>query len=335
MDKMLEALKQIGQLFIIGFPERKPSSAFLNFIQEENIGGVIFFRANCPTHQMIEKNIRLINDHCQIRMPFIAVDQEGGRVCRIHGAPAEFSAAEDYGSRLGIEAFEEDFGRAALCMEKLGVNLVLAPVCDIFLNEKNTCLKGRCFGQSAYEVIPFVEKAVEVCHKYGLLSCLKHFPGLGAAGIDPHEKTTTAEYDELVWEQREKLPFAAGIEKGADFVMTTHIELPAFDNQMVTASEKIITGYLRQRLAFDGPVITDDLTMTGAARLGSVGSRAVAAFNAGHDLLLFGQDLDAAMEAYEYFKDAAQRGEISPDRIKASLDRITGIKFKLGKSVLY
>ncbi|MEW6411113.1 MAG: glycoside hydrolase family 3 N-terminal domain-containing protein [Candidatus Zixiibacteriota bacterium] len=332
---MLEAFKKIGQLFIIGFPERKPSPAFLNFIQEENIGGVILFASNCPTHQMVEKNIRLISDHCRESMPFIAVDQEGGRVTRIHGAPAEFDSAEDYGSKLGIDTFEEDFSRSALCLEKLGINLVLAPVCDIFLNEKNKCLGGRCFGRSAHDVVPFVERAVDVCHKYGLLSCLKHFPGLGAAEIDPHEKTAVAPYDELVWEQRERLPFAAGIEKGADMVMTTHVELPALDNQIVTASDKIISTYLRERLAFDGPVITDDLTMKGAARLGSVGNRAVAAFNAGHDLLLFGQDIDAAMEAYEHFKNAVQRGEVPVERLKASLDRIAGIKFKLGKSVLY
>ena len=332
---MTGILKKIGQLFVVGFPERKPSSEFLNFLGEENIGGVILFKVNCPTHQVIDKNIQLIKEHCAQNIPFIAVDQEGGRVCRVCGAPAEFDAPGRYGSELGMERFEEDFARSALCLEKLGINLILAPVCDLNLNDRNDCLRDRCFGRKPDKVIPFVEKAVEVSQKYGLLSCLKHFPGLGAAEIDPHKQTSVVSYDELIWEQREKLPFVAGIERGADLVMTTHLRVPAVDSRITTGSKKIVTGYLRERMAFDGPIITDDLTMKGAETLGHVGERAVAAFKAGHDLLLFGQETEAAMEAYDYFRDAVLRREITEDRIGESLDRVGGIKFKLGKSAVF
>ena len=105
---MTNTLKRIGQLFVVGFPEQKPSKEFLNFLGEENIGGVIMFRVNCPTHQLIHKNIQLIKEHCTQSIPFIAVDQEGGRVCRVCGAPAEFDAPWKYGSELGLERFEED-----------------------------------------------------------------------------------------------------------------------------------------------------------------------------------------------------------------------------------
>ncbi len=332
---MSDILRQIGQLFIIGFPGCSPSSAFLNFLSEENIGGVILFKSNCPTHQAVQKNIQAIRSHGPRSFPFIAVDQEGGRVCRVAGAPAEFSAAAHYGERQDLNNFEEDLNRAALYLEKLGINLVLAPVCDIYLNDRNECLRDRCFGRKPETINPFVEKAVEVFKRSDLLSCLKHFPGLGAAEIDPHRQTSVVSYDELVWEQRERLPFAAGIERGADMVMTTHVRVPAVDTRIVTGSSKIIQHWLRDRLAFDGPVITDDLSMAGAECLGREGERAVAAFNAGHDLLLFGQDTDAAMEAYDFFKEAIIRGEISEERIINSLDRIAGIKFKLGKSVVF
>lgn len=332
---MTDLLKKIGQLFIIGFPNQRPSSAFLNFIGEENIGGVILFKSNCPTHQAIQKNIELIKNQSMSGPPFIAVDQEGGRVCRITGAPAEFAAAAEYGKANDLEHFEEDFGRSALCMEKLGVNLVLAPVCDLYLNDLNDCLRDRCFGRKSEQVSPFVEKAVDVLKKYGLLSCLKHFPGLGAAEIDPHEATSAVSYDELIWEQRERLPFAAGIERGADMIMTTHVRVPAMDKTIVTGSEEIVSRLLRKYLAFDGPIVTDDLTMKGAECLGRIGERTVAAFKAGHDLLLFGQDSDAAMEAYEYFRNAVARNEIPLERVVAALDRVTGIKFKLGRSAVF
>ena len=332
---MSKLLSRIGQLFVVGFPGRKPSSAFLNFVQEENIGGIILFRANCPTHQTIQKNVQLIRDAASLSTPFIAVDQEGGRVCRVTGAPAEYASATEYGSRLGVDRFAEEFGRGALCLEQLGINLILGPVADIFLDDRNDCLRDRCFGTNPQQVAPFVRKAVEISKRNGLLCCVKHFPGLGAAQADPHHETPVVDYDELIWDQREKLPFAAGVEQGADFVMTTHVRIPRIDDQITTGSQKTIELLLRGCLAFDGPVITDDLTMQGAACLGHIGERTVAAFNAGHDVLLFGQDIEASMEAFEYFKDAFLRGEISSSRINNALDRVAGIKFKLGNSVIF
>jgi len=328
-----DLINYIGQLFIIGFSGEEPSSAFLNFLAEENIGGVILFKENCPTHQKTKTNIELIRSVYLSSVPFVAVDQEGGRVCRIMGAPAEFPSATLYGTKYGLERFEEDYTRVAMYLESLGINVNLAPVCDIFLNPKNDCLKDRCFGETAQEVIPFVKAMVSISRKSLLLSCLKHFPGLGAAQNDPHHKTAVADYGPLTWEQREKLPFAAGVKEGADIIMTTHVRLLQFDKQIVTISSKIVSQYLRQRLGFDGAVTTDDMTMKGLTSEGNIGEMTVQAFKAGHDLLLFGQNMELAMEAYEYFKDAYLRGDIDAERIKTSLNRIAGIKFKLAKSV--
>ena len=74
--------------------------------------------------------------------------------------------------------------------------------------------------------------------------------------------------------------------------------------------------------------------MTGAAELGDIGERTVAAFHAGHDLLLFGQNLDATMQAFDYFREAVRHGEIEPERVRKSLERLAGIKIKLGRPVL-
>jgi beta-N-acetylhexosaminidase len=162
-----------------------------------------------------------------------------------------------------------------------------------------------------------------------LLSCLKHFPGLGAGDLDPHTATPSITYDEFVWRQREFVPFLAGIEAGTDMIMTTHVMLPELDPTIVTGSATVIDTLLRKGLEFDGPVITDDLTMAGAESLGSIGERTVAAFLAGHDILLFGRDYEQAMEAFDYFVDAVRRGNISPARLTASLERIAGLKCRL------
>lgn len=323
--------EKLGQLFIIGFPGEEPSAAFLNFLVEDNIGGVILFNDNCSTHETARRNISLIRSHFHDSVPFIAIDQEGGRVCRLKGAPTEFLAPADYGQRDALERFTEDYSRAAVSMVSMGINLNLAPVCDMTVNDENECLKGRCFGGTVEKIGPFVRASVEIAHRAGLLCCLKHFPGLGASKIDPHAGPATADYDYMLWHQRERLSFVAGVEAGADFIMTTHLQVDALDSVIATASEKIVGQLLRKDLNFDGPVITDDLTMKGAESLGHIGERAVAAFNAGHDILLFGQDFEAAMEAYEYFRDACQRGEVNRERLKVAVQSVSGMKSRLDR----
>lgn len=329
---MRQKLGKLGQLFIIGFHGEEPPAPFLQFAEEAQLGGIILFEDNCRTHLMARENIERIKGCYSSRTPFVAIDQEGGRVCRLRGVPAEFKAAATYAAEDNQEHFREDYARAMVLLDSLGINLNLAPVADISLNSLNSCLKDRCYGESAAQVARFVQSAVSVTNEQGMISCLKHFPGLGAAVIDPHKATSEADYEEFVWRQREKIPFMAGIEAGADLIMTTHLLLPRVDNRIITGSKRIISEWIRGVLDFDGPVITDDLCMAGAAALGHIGERTVAAFKAGHDLLLFGQDYEAAIEAYDYFVDAVSRGEVTEDELRTSMDRVAGIKFKLKQS---
>ena len=334
MKPISKLTRQVGQLFIIGFPGETPSAVFLNFVKEEGIGGVILFEENFPTHLQARENIDRIKALFGSAPPFIAVDQEGGRVCRLRGSPAEFSSAAEYGRMNDIERFREEYYRSAVYMESLGINLNLAPVADIRSEKENSCLDGRCFGETPEKVAEFVRASVEVSRSAGLLSCLKHFPGMGAAAVDPHKGTAEVDHDGMIWQQREKLPFEVGVKAGADLLMTTHLAMTDFDRQIATGSRKIVDELARSDLFFDGPIVTDDLLMEGASTLGNYGERAVAAFNAGHDLLLFGQDCEEAMQAYDYFVEACHRGEVDAKRLKVALDRVAGVKYKLGRSVV-
>ena len=124
-----------------------------------------------------------------------------------------------------------------------------------------------------------------------------------------------------------------GIEAGADMVMSTHMILSKIDRRLATASEIIIGQLLRDKLNFDGIIITDDLLMKGADTLGNYGERAMKAFKAGHDLLLFGKNYRATRKAIEYFKDEYRRGNLKDIRIRESLERISGIKSRLSLMV--
>lgn len=329
---MKDLIDKLGQLFIVGFKGDSPPAPFLSFVEEEKIGGVIFFEENCPNHTVTRQNVEKITSRMSVAHPFVAIDQEGGRVCRLRGAPAEYKSAEEYGHEDNLEHFVEDYRRAVVMLESLGFNLNFAPVADLSLNAQGNSLMGRCFGEQPETVAGFVAASVRVAATQRVLSCLKHFPGLGAAKKDPHSTLAEADYDRMVWQQREKLPFAAGVATGADMIMTTHLRVPKLDDRPATISKRIIDELIREELGFDGAVVTDDLTMKGADELGEIGERTVAAFNAGHDILLFAQDFDEYAHAYDYFVDAFKRGEISKERVNESLNRVAGMKFKLTRS---
>ncbi len=326
-------LHKIGQLFITGFDTSEPSDEFLEFYSSENVGGVILFENNCTPNHLAENSIKSVIEVSSEIIPLVGVDQEGGQVCRFRGAPAEYKSPSDYGKNKDLGLFKEQFSRAAHYIHSLGVNLLFGPVADIEL-ANNKCLKGRTFGKKAASVIPFIESSIKISRKVGLLSCLKHFPGLGAAQNDPHQKIAVADYDYQTFLNREAVTFKAGIETGADMVMSTHMILSSLDPRLVTESEIVIEQLLRDKLNFDGIVVTDDLLMHGADSLGGYGERAVKAFNAGHDILLFGKNYHATAEAIAYFKEEYRQGKIDETRLKASLERISGIKSKLTMPVL-
>jgi len=326
-------LDKIGQLFITGFDKPEPSDEFLEFYSSENVGGIILFENNCTPHHRAENSIKSIIEVSSGAVPLIGVDQEGGRVCRFRGAPAEYKSPSDYGKEKDLNLFKEQFSRAAYYVYALGVNLLFGPVADIEI-KNNAYLKGRTFGEKASSIIPFIESSIRISRKVGLLSCLKHFPGLGAAENDPHQEIAVADYDYQTFLNREAVTFKAGIETGADMVMSTHMKLTRIDPRIVTESEIVIGQLLRDKLHFDGIVITDDLMMHGADNLGGYGERAVKAFNAGHDILLFGKNYHATVEAIAYFKKEYRQGHIDKTRLRTSLERVSGIKSKLTMPVL-
>lgn len=325
-----ELKAQIGRLIITGWDTPVPSADFLRFLSKASIGGVILFEEQCRSADLIRTNLARIRESLNLN-PFVAVDQEGGRVCRIKGAPACYAAAAKYGNNNNLELFSQEFTRSMVYLESLGINLLLGPVADIFLNKKNSCLEDRCFGTDAGTVALFVAQAVYLAHDAGLLACLKHFPGLGAATVDPHMGIAEADYTRAQWLEREKIPFEDGLAKGADLVMTTHLRLPEISEETVTGSSLIINDLLRQELDYEGAVITDDLTMAGAKEMGNPGERALKAFLAGHDILLFGREWSAAEAAHTCLVNAFEDGVIEPERLILSLDRVTALRYKLGQ----
>ncbi|MFQ5606371.1 MAG: glycoside hydrolase family 3 N-terminal domain-containing protein [Candidatus Zixiibacteriota bacterium] len=324
---------RIGELFLTAYQGAWPSQEFMSFARRRRVGGVILFADNCPDHQRLSEALALIHKQ-QEAGALVAIDQEGGRVCRLKGAPAEYRAAGAYAKMAGggesakdeaLAAYAGEFSAAARYMAELGINLLLGPVCDLALWRGDTALEGRTFGASPHPAAEFVTETVRLCHQAGLTCCLKHAPGLGRVCVDPHR--TLGESPMTLEEFRtvDSVPFRAGISAGADSLMTSHFVAREFDDSPVTFSKTTVEILVREALSENLALLSDDLSMGALAEFGSPGKIACRALAAGHDLLLT-RDHRAAEAGISAIEAALESGAIPRQRILQALGNVERLK---------
>ena len=185
----------------------------------------------------------------------------------------------------------------------------------------------RSFGSDAAAAAEMVASAVQGLEDSGVSSCLKHFPGHGDTDADSHEETAQTDRTKEEMAAEEFLPFAAGIEAGADMVMVGHIcatELTGGEKIPASISEEVITGILRKELGYNGIVITDAMNMAAITEYYEADVAAIMALKAGADMVLMPEDF---VSAYEGVIKAVQDGTISEERINDSLARIYRVKY--------
>jgi beta-N-acetylhexosaminidase len=263
------------------------------------------------------------------RLPLlISADLEYGAAMRVIGAtgfPTIMSAGATGDAR---DAYT--IGRvAALEGRAVGIHVNFAPDADVNNNPLNPIINIRSFGEDPSAVARLVRAYVRGLQEHGMLATLKHFPGHGDTEIDSHIglPTIRAAYGRL--DTLELVPFRAGIEAGAEIVMSAHIAFPAFtgDDEPGTLSAAVMTGLLRDSLGFRGMVVTDALDMGAIVAKYGAGEATVRSFLAGSDLLLMPVNPDSAIAA---MTAAVQNGRITPARLDASVRRVLEVKRRLG-----
>ncbi len=290
------------------------------------VGGLVYFKQNILNKEQVTE--MLSNTISMSKYPiFLAVDEEGGTVSRVAesgidvpqvgdmatiGASGDVSQAKEAGKAIGSY------------LDEIGFNLDFAPVADTADTEEGV-LGDRVFGSDAQAVSEMVASTVEGIEETGVSSCLKHFPGIGDAEGDMHESRveTAKTLDEM--RNYEFLPFQAGINAGADFVMVSHIIASGVDEEALPSSlsKVIVTDILRNELSFQGVIITDALDMSAITEYYTSEEASVMAIEAGVDMLLMPDDFNAA---YEAVLAAVKDGTISEERIDESLERIFRLK---------
>lgn len=220
--------------------------------------------------------------------PLIGIDQEGGRVWRTRdfgASPPEAVTFSDHASFAQISTFGDLTGRL---LELLGVNFNFAPVLDLaHFPDRQNGLPGRCWGRDPQEVIDKAGLFNRWMRKNNVLGCGKHFPSNGLALKDPHHDLPVAE--DVTTEQllrEDILPYTA-LGPELDGIMACHLAFPAIDPDFpASLSKKILTGFLRNQLGYEGLILTDDLDMGAIANNYERGPDVTLAINAGSDLAL-------------------------------------------------
>src|SRR6267378_640305 len=263
------------------------------------------------------------------RLPLlISADLEYGAAMRVVGATG-FPAIMAAGA-TGDDRDAYTIGRvAALEGRAVGIHVNFAPDADVNNNPLNPIINTRSFGEDPRAVARLVRSYVRGLQDNGMLATLKHFPGHGDTDADSHLGLPIIRVGYGRLDTLELVPFRAGIDAGAEVVMSSHIAFPALTggDDAGTLSAAVLTGLLRDSLKFRGLVVTDALDMGAIVSKFGPGEATVRAFLAGSDLLLMPADPDSAINS---MVAAVASGRITAERLDASVRRVLEIKRRLG-----
>lgn len=335
--------EKVAQLFITT-PEAlaKQENTILHYspelekaLADTPIGGLIYFGRNLsdPTQisDLLSKTQHFSSSISKMPL-FQCIDEEGGRVSKVANHPA-FEAENkgtphNWGLINDSDLIKENGKYIGHYLSKLGFNVDFAPCADVLTNPDNTVI-----GDRAYSNDPIIVSNLAIAFAQGLLSekvipSLKHFPGHGNTDADSHYEYayTNKSLDELI--HCEITPFAKGIEENIPMIMSGHISLPnvTINNEPASMSKEIITDLLRNKLGYDGIVISDSLKMKAISDIYSSKEAAIKVIKAGSDIVLRPYDF---YEAYYGVVDAVKSGEITESRIEESLRRVMRVKSML------
>ncbi len=337
MDTTVENLslaERIGQVLCFGWQgdtveEARTVNAHARALVEEmQVGGVVLLGRNVDSENPQQIRHTLAELQRLSRLPlFIAMDQEGGSVNRLHTPFHEFPGNMALGATRNAHYAYRQAQAQARELLALGINWNFAPVMDVNNNPDNPIIGVRSYGADPQLVAQMGTAAIRGYQQTGLLACAKHFPGHGDTSVDSHLALPVIPGDRQRLESVELVPFRAAIAAGVGAIMTTHILFPALDAEHpATLSRHILTGLLREQLGYGGLVITDCLEMKAIADTVGTARGAVEALKAGADIVLIGHTLEVQREAVEAIREAVDSGNLPAERLNEAVSRVLAAK---------
>lgn len=319
-----------GQRFIAGFSGTEPPRAVRRLIRQGRLAGVILFEANLPSRASARRLIRqlqAIPRPRHLRDPLLVmVDQEGGLVKRVGGAPS--ASAEEMGRR-GAAFSRRQGRRTAENLRALGFNVDLAPVLDVGRRGGVIEETDRAFGDTAREVAQAGNAFAAGLRDGGVATTAKHFPGMGAAKENTDFSVQRLGLSRRALRRVDERPYLRYTEIRGDLVMMSSAIYPAFSRKPAVFTRELASEELRGRLGFRGVSITDALGATAVRAFGGPARASIAAARSGVDLLLFA-DWQSAARAHRALREALTADRIDREWFEDSAQRVLALRHRLG-----
>jgi beta-N-acetylhexosaminidase len=321
---------KIAQLMMLGFNGTKMSEPFRQYISKRAVGGFILFRHNLHTGKESTRKLtgdiqRIMKAQSSHLPALIAVDLEGGVLKRFPEEVLSFPSARQLGTIDDRSEVERICAQAARKIHSMGINMNLAPV----LEPCGPVMKTRVFDCSVEKVMETGSLFIRGFQMNGVIATAKHFPG--NAGVDPHNRLGKMEGNLSDLERTIFPSFRRAIQEGVGAMMVSHVYLSNVDAEEPSSlSKKVIGGVLRERLGFDGVVLTDDLLCAGSQgrvleSLFSVPESGIRAILAGADMIML-SDAGFAPAVHSAIREAVVTHRISERQVDVSVGRILTLK---------
>jgi beta-N-acetylhexosaminidase len=321
-----DAIRALGELFIIGFNGLEISTDTSAFISQAQIGGVILFSHNYENPGQVAELSNQIQE-CRSHLPlWISVDHEGGKVQRFKKGFTRIPDAAAIGAMDSPKLAFEISEVIAKELKAVGVNLNFCPIADIATNPKNPVIANRAFGSHEETVSKMITAMVRGHLVNGVQPCVKHFPGHGDTSTDSHFALPRVDTPLDILRQREFIPFLKAFKSKCSMVMTAHILTSKVDPKVpATLSKFFLQDILRKELNYSKVIISDDMEMKAITDHFGAEEAPRMALEAGCDLLCYRTEA-ASRHAYESLVKFIENGTLSAEKVLESAERIRTLK---------
>jgi beta-N-acetylhexosaminidase len=326
-SKMTLLRQKIAQTIMAGCAGETVTPAERLIFTEYGFGGFILFRRNCCEPRQLVALCRTLWETAPGAPPFLAIDQEGGKVHRLPAPFTRFPPAAVIGRRRDPALAQAAGSAVAAELALAGINLNFAPVLDVNSNPDSPIIGDRAFADDPGAVSEIGLAWARGLRAGGVIPCGKHFPGHGGTAQDSHFTLPVVDRSREEISTTELLPFADACRSGLEALMTAHVKFTALDpTRVATLSEAIVTGILRHELGYNGVVFSDDMEMKAISGQHSPGPAAALALQAGVDIVIFCHDADRAVAALEFLCAEAEREPLLRAKIESANRRIGELK---------
>jgi beta-N-acetylhexosaminidase len=327
-----ELEKQAASLFTVGFYGKSVTEDLQSLIAR-GVGGVIYFARNVGTPEEVLELNRDIKRSAGRRL-LLAIDQEGGQVARLRQGFTEIPPMRAVGA-TGNAGLARELGKAIGCeLRAVGFDMNYAPVLDIDTNPDNPIIAARSFGRTPEIVTEMGLALAAGLQDAGIAACGKHFPGHGDTSQDSHLELPTLPHAMERLERVELAPFKAAAKAGIASFMTAHVIFEAVDSKHpATMSRAVLTGILREKLGYDGMVVTDDVEMKAIADNYGVEEAVLLGLNAGVDHFLCCHTAELAHRAIDAIVKAVESGKVSRETLANATRRFEQVRTRFEKPV--